>query len=45
MARLHEQLHLDTHVVMLDMGGLPDDELFATIELFGTAIIPTVQTR
>jgi alkanesulfonate monooxygenase SsuD/methylene tetrahydromethanopterin reductase-like flavin-dependent oxidoreductase (luciferase family) len=45
MATLHEQLHLDTHVVMLDMGGLPDDELFATIELFGAAIIPTVRTR
>jgi hypothetical protein len=28
---------------MLDMGGLPDDELFPTIELVGTDIIPALR--
>ena len=45
MAATQQLLHLDTHVVMLDMGGLPDDELFATIELFGRDLIPTLRTR
>jgi alkanesulfonate monooxygenase SsuD/methylene tetrahydromethanopterin reductase-like flavin-dependent oxidoreductase (luciferase family) len=42
MAEMRELLHLDTHVVMMDMGGLPDDELMATIELFGAEVIPAV---
>lgn len=36
MGMMRELLHLDTHIVMFDMGGLPDDALFDTIELFGT---------
>ena len=39
MGTLREVLHLDTHLVMFDMGGLPDDELFDTIELFGTDVL------
>jgi hypothetical protein len=27
---------------MFDMGALPDDELFTTIELVGTEVIPAV---
>jgi alkanesulfonate monooxygenase SsuD/methylene tetrahydromethanopterin reductase-like flavin-dependent oxidoreductase (luciferase family) len=42
MAGMRELLHLDTHVVMMDMGGLPDDELFASIELFGSDVVPAV---
>ena len=34
MGDLRELLHLDTHLLMFDMGGMPDDELFATIERF-----------
>jgi hypothetical protein len=45
MAAIQELLHLDTHVVMLDMGGLPDDELFAVIELMGVELIPTLRGR
>ncbi len=45
MAEIQQLLHLDTHVVMLDMGGLPDDELFATIELVGAEIIPELRRR
>jgi alkanesulfonate monooxygenase SsuD/methylene tetrahydromethanopterin reductase-like flavin-dependent oxidoreductase (luciferase family) len=32
MGRLRDTLHLDTHLLMFDMGGLPDEELMATIE-------------
>jgi alkanesulfonate monooxygenase SsuD/methylene tetrahydromethanopterin reductase-like flavin-dependent oxidoreductase (luciferase family) len=45
MAVIQQLLHLDTHVLMLDMGGLPDDELFATIELVGAELIPTLKDR
>jgi alkanesulfonate monooxygenase SsuD/methylene tetrahydromethanopterin reductase-like flavin-dependent oxidoreductase (luciferase family) len=45
MGEIQRLLHLDTHVVMLDMGGLPDDELFPTIELVGAEVIPALQTR
>lgn len=38
-----ELLHLDTQLLMFDMGGLPDHELFATIELAGTDVIPQLQ--
>ena len=33
------------HPIGLFMGGLPDDELFALIELFGTDLIPTLRDR
>ena len=39
---LRELLHLDSHTLMFDMGGMPDDELFATIELTGTEVIPNL---
>jgi alkanesulfonate monooxygenase SsuD/methylene tetrahydromethanopterin reductase-like flavin-dependent oxidoreductase (luciferase family) len=45
MGQIQDLLHLDTHVVMLDMGGLPDGELFAAIELFGSDVIPEVRQR
>jgi alkanesulfonate monooxygenase SsuD/methylene tetrahydromethanopterin reductase-like flavin-dependent oxidoreductase (luciferase family) len=45
MATIQQLLHLDTHLVMLDMGGLPDDELFPTIDLFGAELIPALRHR
>ncbi|HAP78337.1 MAG TPA: hypothetical protein DCR14_19925 [Acidimicrobiaceae bacterium] len=42
MGQLHEQLGIDTHLLMLDMGGMPDDELFAALELTGAEVIPAV---
>jgi alkanesulfonate monooxygenase SsuD/methylene tetrahydromethanopterin reductase-like flavin-dependent oxidoreductase (luciferase family) len=45
MAVIQQLLHLDTHVLMFDMGGLPDDELFATIDLVGAELIPTLKGR
>jgi alkanesulfonate monooxygenase SsuD/methylene tetrahydromethanopterin reductase-like flavin-dependent oxidoreductase (luciferase family) len=35
-----ELLHLDTQLLMFDMGGIPDPELFAAIELAGTEVLP-----
>ena len=40
MGEMRELLHLDAHALMFDMGGLPDDELFATIELVGAEVLP-----
>ena len=39
MHELRELLHLDAHLLMFDMGGLPDAELFATIERFGVDVL------
>ncbi len=35
-------LQLDTQLLMLDMGGVPDEELFETIEFTGAEVIPRV---
>ncbi len=40
LGSIAETLSLDTHILMFDMGGMPDDELFAAIELTGSAVIP-----
>jgi alkanesulfonate monooxygenase SsuD/methylene tetrahydromethanopterin reductase-like flavin-dependent oxidoreductase (luciferase family) len=45
MGTMQELLHLDTHALMFDMGGMPDDELFATIELVGTDLLPALRAR
>ncbi len=42
MGQLHQELQIDTHLLMFDMGGMPDDELFEAIELTGSAVLPTV---
>lgn len=42
MGELRETLHLDTHLLMFDMGGLPDAELRDVIELAGAEVIPKV---
>lgn len=39
---LRERLHRVVYALMFDMGGLPDDELFTTIELVGTEVIPAI---
>lgn len=40
MHELRDILHLDTHLLMFDMGGMPWDELAATIELVGGEVLP-----
>ncbi len=42
MGQLRELLHLDTHLVMFDMGGLPEAELHRTITMFGSEVIPSL---
>ncbi len=42
MGELRELWHLDTHLVMFDMGGIPEPELHATISMFGTDVLPTL---
>lgn len=44
MAKVKATLHLDTQLVMLDMGGLPDDEIRASIDLFAEHVIPEVRS-
>jgi alkanesulfonate monooxygenase SsuD/methylene tetrahydromethanopterin reductase-like flavin-dependent oxidoreductase (luciferase family) len=43
MGEAREALHLDTHILMLDMGGIPDDELFPAIELAGAEVLPQLR--
>lgn len=40
IAEISAILGTDTHLVVFDMGGLPDGELRATIERFGRDVIP-----
>jgi alkanesulfonate monooxygenase SsuD/methylene tetrahydromethanopterin reductase-like flavin-dependent oxidoreductase (luciferase family) len=40
MGSMREKLHLDTQILMFDMGGLPDTELFDVIELAGESLLP-----
>ena len=42
MGEIREALSLDVQILMFDMGGLPDRELFATIELTGAEVIANV---
>ncbi len=42
MSHAAELLDLDTQLLMLDMGGAPDGELFEAIELVGAEVIPRV---
>jgi alkanesulfonate monooxygenase SsuD/methylene tetrahydromethanopterin reductase-like flavin-dependent oxidoreductase (luciferase family) len=43
LGRFRDLLSLDTSLLMLDMGGMPDDELFAAIELTGAEVIPQLR--
>ena len=40
IGQMRDLLHLDTHLVKFDMGGMPHDEVAATIERFGAEVIP-----
>ena len=42
MATAREMLHLDTQLLMMDLGGLPEAELFEAIDLVGDSIIEHV---
>jgi alkanesulfonate monooxygenase SsuD/methylene tetrahydromethanopterin reductase-like flavin-dependent oxidoreductase (luciferase family) len=40
IATLSEKLKCSTHLLYMDMGGMPQGELFDAIELIGSAVIP-----
>jgi alkanesulfonate monooxygenase SsuD/methylene tetrahydromethanopterin reductase-like flavin-dependent oxidoreductase (luciferase family) len=40
IAALSEKLKVTTHLLYMDMGGMPQKELFEAIDLVGTAVIP-----
>ncbi len=40
ISKLSEQLKITTHLAYMDMGGMPENELFSAIELFGDKVIP-----
>lgn len=40
MGQARELFDLDTHILMMDMGGMPDAELFDAIELTGSEVLP-----
>lgn len=42
MAHVAELLHLDTYLLMFDMGGMPFADIARTIELVGSDVIPTL---
>lgn len=39
---MRELLGLDVHLAMLDLGGLPPDELYRTIDLYGERVLPEI---
>jgi alkanesulfonate monooxygenase SsuD/methylene tetrahydromethanopterin reductase-like flavin-dependent oxidoreductase (luciferase family) len=44
MGQIAAALHLDQQILMFDMGGMPDHELFAAIELAGAEVLPAVKS-
>ncbi|MEN9643379.1 MAG: hypothetical protein RL238_48 [Actinomycetota bacterium] len=43
MEEIRDVLHLDTYLLMFDMGGMPWDELAPTIELVGSDVMPALR--
>ena len=39
---VREMLHLDSQLLMMDLGGLPEAELFEAIDLVGDSLIEAV---
>jgi alkanesulfonate monooxygenase SsuD/methylene tetrahydromethanopterin reductase-like flavin-dependent oxidoreductase (luciferase family) len=40
---IRDLLGLDVHLLMFDLGGLPERDLFATLDLFGAEVVPAVR--
>ena len=41
---MRELLGLDLHLSMLDLGGLPPDRAYRTLDLFGEKVLPQLQS-
>jgi alkanesulfonate monooxygenase SsuD/methylene tetrahydromethanopterin reductase-like flavin-dependent oxidoreductase (luciferase family) len=39
---MQDALGLDVHLVLFDVGGLPEDELFSSLDLFGREVLPAL---
>ena len=37
---INEKLRLDSHILLMDVGGMPFEELRDAIELFGSEVLP-----
>lgn len=44
IGRLQELLHIDTILLMFDMGGLPEKELFEVIDYTGAEVVPQLRS-
>lgn len=44
MAEVRALLGLDLHLLMLDLGGVPDAELHGAIELLGSDVLPPLRS-
>lgn len=44
LAVARETLHLDTQLVMLDMGGMPDSELRDSLDILATDVLPALRS-
>ena len=43
LSALADLLALDTHLLKMDMGGMPESEYLAMIELFASDVLPQLQ--
>lgn len=43
MASFREMLHVDTHLLMFDLGGLPHDEVSAQLAMAGDSLLPALE--
>ena len=43
IAEINELLGLDSHLLLLDLGGLPAEVLFEVIDLIGTEVLPSLR--
>lgn len=43
LSSINEKLELDSHILLMDVGGMPFDELREAIELFGSEVLPKVE--
>jgi alkanesulfonate monooxygenase SsuD/methylene tetrahydromethanopterin reductase-like flavin-dependent oxidoreductase (luciferase family) len=44
IAAISEPLHANTHQIYMDMGGMPQSDLFEAMELLGSKVIPELAT-
>ena len=43
IARMREEVGLDVHLAMMDLGGMPECDLYDSIDLYGAKVAPAVR--